>query len=699
MTKQNNYILALFAFLLAIQCLSAQVPCGSNVSLSFTQNNVACFGGNNGSATAIVTGGSGSYQYSWIPSGANTQTASNLSAGSYTAYVLDNGGGSIDTVNNQNFDCSAAACTMNTPTGTNDTDPNQWMVSDDEGGVLPPNCGMANNGNQTLYVVATGLFAGSGATYNAGGLCAALGICVTSNYRAESPNISTIGYSSLNLSFDYIGVGDGLNDNASLVYSTNGGSTWTTLAASLKSNVCANGQGQWTAASYALPAACNNLSNLRIGFVWTNNDDGVGSDPSFACDNIRIIGSSASTGVCYVTGSVNITQPTALSATTTSTATACQGQNNGTATAFPTGGTSPYFYSWNNGQTTATASGLAAGAYTCIITDNNGCQFTTNATVASGAALSLSSAATPTSCNGGNDGSATVTVTSGGTGNITYTWSNGQTTQTAGNLSAGTYACVVSTSTGCTQSISVTISQPLPIAVSPTIVNPNCDGQTTGSIDLTIVGGTAPYLYSWSNNATSNPAINLGAGTYNCVITDSKNCTQFYVGTITTPPALSLTMSSTNANPVGTATATASGGTPSYTYSWNTNPPQTTATATNLSPGQYVCTVTDSKGCSKQAPIVVESSIAIEPQTIGINHFAIYPNPSESELNWSIETSENQDISLFVYEINGKEIFSAQTKNTLVWQDKHNFSNLSSGIYFIKISTSKGEIYQKWQVK
>lgn len=88
------------------------------------------------------------------------------------------------------------------------------MVSDDEGGVLPPGCGVADNGNNTLYV--TSVFCPTcGASYDAGGLCGIL-FCPQTNRRAESPVINCTGHSSITLAFNYISNGDGLPDNASL---------------------------------------------------------------------------------------------------------------------------------------------------------------------------------------------------------------------------------------------------------------------------------------------------------------------------------------------------------------------------------------------------------------------------------------------------------------------------------------------------
>lgn len=173
---------------------------------------------------------------------------------------------------------------ISTPIGPNGADPNFFKVSDDEGGVLPPGCGIASNGNQTLHV--TSVFNPSGgASYDAGGLCGFL-FCPQTATRAQSPNISTIGHTNLTLNFDYIHGGDA-NDFGGVWY--NDGFGWVALVNPLPQTPggCAP-QGQWTAFSIALPASCDNIANLQIGFSWVNNDDGVGTDPSLAINNVEI---------------------------------------------------------------------------------------------------------------------------------------------------------------------------------------------------------------------------------------------------------------------------------------------------------------------------------------------------------------------------------------------------------------------------
>ena len=174
--------------------------------------------------------------------------------------------------------------TLNVATGPNGPDYNFWVVNDNEGGMEPGNCGVAANGNPSLHVTSVFNPAG-GAGYDAGGLCGFL-FCPETNRRAESPEFSTLGRSNLLLSFNFIANGDGLIDNASVYYDS--GLGWTLLSASIKSAVCGNGTGLWTRYEAALPADASNQASVRIGIQWTSNDDGVGTDPSVAIDNVQV---------------------------------------------------------------------------------------------------------------------------------------------------------------------------------------------------------------------------------------------------------------------------------------------------------------------------------------------------------------------------------------------------------------------------
>ena len=203
-----------------------------------------------------------------------------------------------------------ALWTLNQSTGTNDLDANMWYITDAEGGVAAGQCGVATNGNKTLHVGCQGTWCvGSGATYNAGDGGLGFFASTTNKRSVYNTNISTLGNSNLTLSFDWIGIGAAGTDYGSVVYSTNGGTTWSTLQALTGGTTCGNGQGLWQAANITLPAACSNISNLRIGFNWTNDNDGAGTDPSFAVNNVRITTPSATPPVANFISNVSTLCP------------------------------------------------------------------------------------------------------------------------------------------------------------------------------------------------------------------------------------------------------------------------------------------------------------------------------------------------------------------------------------------------------
>ncbi len=177
--------------------------------------------------------------------------------------------------------------------------PNEWYVSCAENGHTNTVCGTgcvalsAINTLASLHVGSTS--AGDiGAAYDAGGLCGFLW-CTNTHKRAQSPLISTIGKVSITVAFDYIEFGQTtIDDMYAFQYSINGGVSWVTISNPPKTVCCGgacNGtrQGKWTTLTSAiLPVACENIANFRLAFVWQNNDDGLGTDPSYAMDNLTL---------------------------------------------------------------------------------------------------------------------------------------------------------------------------------------------------------------------------------------------------------------------------------------------------------------------------------------------------------------------------------------------------------------------------
>jgi hypothetical protein len=245
-------------------------------------------------------------------------------------------------------------------------------------------------------------------------------------------------------------------------------------------------------------------------------------------------------------------------------------------------------------------------------------QEVTNLYLSSTPVIATASTISDVSCFGGMNGSATV-VASQGTSPYTYSWNSNpiQTTQTATNLKAGTYTVTVTDSKGSIATANATITQPSAITnvVANTVSNVSCFGGNNGSASVTNpTGGTPPFTFSWNTNPiqTTQTVTNLKAGNYTVVVTDSKGCTATSDVLITEPSAITNVVASTRTNVScyggnnGSVTVSNPlGGTPPYTYLWNTNPVQVTQTATNLIAGNYIITVTDSKGCTATSSVTI----------------------------------------------------------------------------------------------
>lgn len=309
-------------------------------------------------------------------------------------------------------------------------------------------------------------------------------------------------------------------------------------------------------------------------------------------------------GVCSASGQYTLSEPTALTAVVNTTDASC-GANNGTANLTISGGTPPYQgLSWA-GVPGNPATNLAAGFYIADFQDANGCSAALQYTATIGSlpcGYNLSTSSTNVTCFGGNNGTATVTVT-GGIAPITITWSNGGNGATITGLTAGNYTYNYSDGNSQTFTGTVTVGGPAgPMIASLTTVNTSCAGTNDGqAIASVISGGTGPYTYNWSagtpNGATSS---GLGAGAVSVTVTGSNTCTATATGTITGPPTLTLSITAVNdscyQSGTGSATANPAGGSPPYTYYWsNISSAQTNL---GLSAATYTVTVTDDNGCT-----------------------------------------------------------------------------------------------------
>jgi hypothetical protein len=192
----------------------------------------------------------------------------------------------------------------------------------------------------------------------------------------------------------------------------------------------------------------------------------------------------------------------------------CNGGSNGAATADVSGGVSPYTYLWQpSGNTTNSIGGLSAGTYTLSVTGNNDSTTTENITITEPAVLSASIYVIANiTCAGSANGVDSVVV-SGGTSPFTYLWSdaNSQTTVTATGLSAGTYTVTVNDSCGDFTTITDTINPPGALsAIASTFSNVTCIGAGNGISTVTVIVGSAPFTYLWSDANSQTNATQQG---------------------------------------------------------------------------------------------------------------------------------------------------------------------------------------------
>ncbi|PZO28607.1 MAG: hypothetical protein DCE86_11910 [Flavobacteriaceae bacterium] len=547
------------------------------LSGTISKTDVSCNGGNNGTATVTATGGTTPYSYSWSPSGGTNATATGLAAGTYTVTVTDFNGCQITrtaTVNQPATALSAATGGGKTDVSCNGGSNGTATVAA-TGGTPPYSYSWAPSGGTNAS--ATGLTAG---TYT---------VTVTDFNGCQATRTYTI------------------NQPTALSAATGGG----------KTDVSCNGGSNGTAT--VAPTG----GTPPYTYSWSPSGGTAATATGLAVGTYTVTVTDSNN--CQVTRTFTINQPTALSAATGSkTDASCNGGTNGMATVTPTGGTPPYTYSWTpSGGTNATATGLAAGTYTVTVTDANNCQATRSFTINEPTALTATTSQNNTSCNGGANGTASVTV-SGGTPGYTYSWSpSGGTAATASGLAAGTYTVTITDANNCQITRNFTITEPAILSATTSQINVSCNGGTNGSATVTVTGGTGAYSYAWApSGGTAATASGLAAGTYTVTAIDANNCQITTTVTITEPAVLSATTAQTNvlcnSGATGSATVTIAGGTGPYTYSWAPSG-GTGATATGLAAGTYTVTITDANACQITRSFTITEPTALSATTSSTN--------------------------------------------------------------------------------
>jgi hypothetical protein len=540
------------------------------IETSFTPS---CLNDTNGTATVLVSGGAGGFTYNW----SNMQdgpTAMNLEPGAYSVTVIDLNGCSVTT--------SVTISSAPFPTLS--------VVS-----TVEPDCSVEDSGS--IEVVATG---GIGSiTYQWDDM---------QNQTGPVANQLTSG------TYHVIAT-DENGCSAALTIDLEAQTDFLLFVDNLAEPACF---GDSTGIAVAVVQGSGNFSYqwsdpfIQDGPLATNLPAG---EYSVTITNLE--------SECIQTETTTITEPSLLEVNVVSISDVlCSGQSTGIATIQANGGTPGYTFQWNDPavQNGSTASGLAAGTYVVVATDQKGCSAQLDVTINDQLELNvmLETVVAPL-CAGQNNGLATVSAT-GGTSPYLYQWNDidMQTGNTASNLIAGNYIVLITDANGCEAELPVLIPDTPPIEVDvSTIANPSCAGFEDGSLAVAATGGTGMLNYLWDNGATESMLSDLPAGIYTISVTDENGCLSTLTLTLIAQEEIIIDTLEFIA-PVcfneltGTITviATGGGGLP-FTYIWSNG--QEGPVISQIAGGQtYSVTATNTANCSRELSIELPNGAEID---------------------------------------------------------------------------------------
>lgn len=523
------------------------VSSGNEVDVTTSVTQPTC-GLINGVIDLTVSGGTPPYSYLWS-SGAITQDISGVGPGVYSVTVTDDNGCPFDTT----FTLSNQAAPVITETANDPlcSDSFDGSISLSVSGGIGPYTYSWSTGASSSSI--SGL---SGGTYNVTVVDQATGCTANESYTLTSPpgfnGFVNITHVSCGGASD--GAIDGTITGGTPPYTflwTPGNYTTldiTNLTAGTYTVVFSDDNGCGGSAAFDVTEPPTLVvSETHVDVSCNGDDDGSidvsvsGGTPGYTylwqpggetTQDLSGLGPGTyevvvtDAGGCSDSVEVDIIEPALLTLASSSTDATCNGSCDGTATATPSGGTAPYTFVWTpNVSSGPNATGLCAGTYDVIVTDDNGCQETESFTI-SDIVVDLTLTTTNITCNGTCDGTGSTVVT-GTNPPFTYDWQpSGGNGPSASGLCAGNYTLTVEDATGCSVTEPFTIIDPDPIVISMAVTDVSCEGLSDGAIDLTVTGGVGPYTYQWFPlGQTTEDISGLPAGDYSIVVTDANGCT------------------------------------------------------------------------------------------------------------------------------------------------------------------------------
>ncbi|MBU2913279.1 OmpA family protein [Reichenbachiella agariperforans] len=358
----------------------------------------------------------------------------------------------------------------------------------------------------------------------------------------------------------------------------------------------------------------------------------------------------------------------------------CYGESSGAIDLNVQGGVAPYKYMWSNEAVTQDIKGLKAGQYSVVVTDANGCSDIKDVMISQPSRfIAILESEVHVKCFGQSTGAINVRV-SGGVQPYIYTWSNGASSQDITNIPAGTYKLTVTDANGCTELINSTIRQPSEVIYTVNeVTDLSCHGDNSGAIDISIIGGVGPYVYSWNNGATTQDLVGVSAGNYSVEISEGNGCKNVLQAQIKEPEVLLMKLDTVghvlcNGDNTGLIQVSVKGGVAPYDYSWSNG--ETTEDISGLGAGKYTLTVTDAHGCTKTASTEVKQPKPFLASLLSVEH---------------IKCNGDDEGAITLNVRGGIQPYVFAWSNGATTQ---NLSNLSAGKYSVKITDANGCIQE-----
>lgn len=274
------------------------------------------------------------------------------------------------------------------------------------------------------------------------------------------------------------------------------------------------------------PVTCHGGSDARISVTLPNG----APEPVYPCGglpdrlsagNFPVIQSDANG--CITVVDFEILDPPLIEIQITTTHATC-GNSNGNAFVNATGGIGLLNYRWQNGSSGRDLMNVSSGIDTIFITDENGCTVSSPVFIDDLDGPVLNSIINNVTCPENMDGSISL-VTSNDPDSYSFLWDNNiSESNSIFGIGIGQYHTVVIDSNGCKRSIQNTVSVPEKLDVRSFVHRPTADSIYDGMIELIVLGGSPPFTYQWSNNATSKDIDNLSLGQYDVRVVDANGC-------------------------------------------------------------------------------------------------------------------------------------------------------------------------------